>query len=467
MNRLLLAITAIYLILEAITATQSSSIFFKNIDLNTLQQTEMMGYITAGFGSALLLTYKIQHRNAILIALIFIASFFITTNGLHWLVEKAPSIFSTSMKQTGVYYGVGILTEPSPQWLSSAYGLSPPQEIKQQNLTSFVSKYGSTDEQNRKMLSAGIRGVGLFTKQWDITIKKLDKQALSFEFKKLHRGVFEMHFVKKRNKNAGAFPSLLTLWPLISPYNFNDGIAYHVLQYRDWDPHEAAWWSMRDKFEFLPITPPRFEQWLDTFNEGLTQSSLKSYLHNLEGEKMPWRGQEPYGELYERACAEVAPFLFNQGNPLLSLAALRNPQVRETYIRELQQPLTPKLRTAMDNYQIDNLHQLMQNQDAWYNPVRAESGLGLVRIVWLTPAMTLLSWFLLVANSWRFSNAILEKTKSNTSPAHRGAAAAVVMILVLLAANKIMPMDVWNDTIKPHILTLGPQEANVNYPTQH
>lgn len=457
MRILFLIITFTYLLLEAITATQASALFFSKTTLDDLLHTEKLGYITAGFGVALLMSTQKRWWTPLL----FVGAFITTSHGLHWIIDRAPQVFTAQMKQVGVYYGIGILTTPSPRWIASAYHVAPAQTFRQQTIIDFVHAYGNTDEQNRQMMAAGIRGIGLFSKQWDLTVQKLDRESLSSRFQQLHRGIYEAHFVKRDKKAEKPFPLLLTFAQMKS---IDPAADYALSLSRNWTAHEAAWWAMRQQFDFLPIKAPRFDRWADIFNKELTRTALMNYLPNLDGERMPWLGQPAYTHLYQKVCAEIAPFLFSQGRPLLNLASLREQSVRELYINELKNPLSTKLSTAMQRYQLDNFNQLIQSPQAWENPVRAAAGLGLTRLVWLTPWMTILSWALLLANAWRFSTWLTKCIPSGLQPPpmlSRAALGFATIVLVLFCAHFVLSSDIWGNLIEPWILMLGPQPAPV------
>lgn len=459
MKNIAIFFTVIYLILECITAIQSSRIFFEAVTPERLIEIERLGYVTAGIGFGILLCSRLKGKlGAWAYAPLFVFIAYSSSNTIHAIIKHAPKHFTVEMNRIGVYYGIGLLNQPSPMWPAFAYGLSKgPTSIPQQHVDAFVKNNGITDLQSRQLLSSGIRGIGLFSKHWDRAHQKLDRQELGEQFSRLHRAVYEAHFVRGTRKPV---PFVLIEVPWSASPIINESVNKRLSQRKNWTAHEAAWWELRRQFEFLPFTAPKLEVWLNTFNQSFTKTTLAEYLELSQEQKMPWSDQPAYGELYQKVCQQIAPFFFKNESPVLNIAQLRDVSVRDMYINELKyKELSPKLKALMFDYQRDNLNRLIKTNEAWDNPVRTGPGYGLSRLIWLTPAMTMLSWVLLCVNAWTLVSQ--QTTTIGMDFTQRLKVTALVLLSTYLMASLLLSSEIWQLHIQKLLILIGPFESNI------
>jgi hypothetical protein len=405
-------------------------ILWTPLSIEQLEHYERYGYASAGLGITLLASKLIwsqkdlknnTHKSAaVLLTAPFIYLFSI------WLVYEAiyqvPNLIPQKEKPAAFSSGVAHLSEPS---LASSldFYLNDKTELNHETVNSFLDKYPASDEHVRFLYLEGLRGLRQWDKAFKNTYEKMDKAKID-----------ALVLAASQNTSSEEVDILMpnsiswTLWKdeYLMEYNsifqwgrFIMRNIYLKRQGQGWpsmwlrgqtvdrwgrakngNRNLAVWDTMKRVSDSLPATPANPDDLSESIRIAHTQSLYeKAGVHS--DLLIPWyqpdvshREQQAYKETSE----SLVPFMFDEGEALININRLHDPETFMLYVDTLQRGMSDKLRGQWDIYQARSIGYLAENPERWNNPVEHELNKDVARIGVVLPWLVALSSMLILAN---------------------------------------------------------------------
>lgn len=455
MKALTIAITAIYLLLEACSALLGAGVYFTPQSPDSLTGAEKLGYVTTSFGISWLLVLWVHKKtSSAAVFFVFPVLFILSVHGVHKLMDEIPKHLPNQALQASIPTGTNILANQNIEALISIYSLSTPLSVNYNDadLDVFLSTYGGSDPQLQEWLIAGIEQAGLFSIYWETMSKTLNKGKLESEISMLRKLIaerFAYHRYKYGEVSQIRYPDALFRLPIDS-----DSLIASILNKEThWDERSATWMRLTQNFEFLQQRPPNHNSWAEEYRKSLSASALRNY-PSVVNVLIPWNNMDLFNANYEIALREIVPYFFINNRPILDLSLLRSYHSRALFIEELNQGISPQLKTIMVNYQKNNLKELNQTTNAWENEFKSAPGYVLARVVWILPWLVVFSYVLLGVNAWKLSG--------NTS-AYRPAVFVVILFASLSLAWSLTSSEVGMNHLMTVAELLGPKESLLKF----
>lgn len=434
-SRTFFILTILYLVIEAQALVSLVSIYTTSISANNLANLEQIGYVTAALGLTLLASKFIRQFDIKAVAmlmmapLIYVCSFEV----VHGIVERLPMLIVD--KPAALRAGVMTLSNPSFSnagefWLQRDNNNA----ISHQAASEFNSRFKVKDAMVQAVYSDALNNLNRFHSLYRQETKDLTREKIRTMRVKTSQALYaqgagpvsynsaintlayERYLMSKIpllwGINIASSEGLATFNPVLSDLvdtvyqSYPDSAQwvtpenaplkqidkYYVMERM---LHQQVWNKWRDIMPYLGPYPAGQQAFEDKFVAAVTAH----YITPLTGDTRPIPLSKTSQATYFNTQAErIAPFFFNQGSPIISLAKVYDYETRKQYTENLSKGLHPTLRQAFDDYRVTAIKTLSSNKEAWSRPIDRELNIDLVRVGAILPVMLLLSVTLVAMN---------------------------------------------------------------------